>query len=720
MSKSLPTSDGSFLRFRVAKSRRQPPTTPPGSLAPRKRLRLDTEVGDPVAGTGPETNLDVAGIDTARETSTSTNAQAHSACKRCRHMKRKCCRTLPECTPCVAAGYICSWPPERDQSAEIRELRKEVEVLSRYVQGYISDQQRRQIAERDQSTNDGIILSPFVPVNGVIDVSQHTKFSLPAIKNLFPGVDEECLPRIMLPESPSDPSVTVRETTSSTNNQQPVRPALRKVPLEVDLRVFIKGYFDHVHKSSPFLNKIKTMEEVDIVLRQMRNTNGRHVSTKLYMLAAIGGAALKHANKIRTEIAAKLVVPYQSIICECIEMENVCSIEILLLLALYSLYDPDGLNPWVLTELRARLFWSSFELDRVVASSYGLPVAINDANIDLPLPGVTLEEFAASDLRYYRETLQVSRSVVALRDLEGRILQRIHLSNSASDTALSRSDCDIIIKDLRLQIDNWYAQGCLISHSDNDKAPLHNTIPWLNVNYYSSLILLYTPSQFNSKLSRKQLVNLRRTIQQYIRCALVLLEQGHLSFNRVTVGRLLVIAAIMLFCFRRQRGVIPEDDFKTTEEVSMCIRILDAFPSNWIFAQRVAIIFWRLHKISSDREMHHRRSLQGSIQSSTSSSGPDNILSPASTLPSDHQSPTLSPLSTRMRNNPQSVPPGYCIKALTNDVSILISDTFGPSSAFNRIIDQIDDNEPFAEEYRWDSSAHSVRSRMYESYEHLN
>uniref|UniRef100_A0A093UYU4 Protein STB5 n=1 Tax=Talaromyces marneffei PM1 TaxID=1077442 RepID=A0A093UYU4_TALMA len=570
---------------------------------------------------------------------------------------------------------------------------------SRTTKGSRSVVSRRQIAERDQSTNDGIILSPFVPVNGVIDVSQHTKFSLPAIKNLFPGVDEECLPRIMLPESPSDPSVTVRETTSSTNNQQPVRPALRKVPLEVDLRVFIKGYFDHVHKSSPFLNKIKTMEEVDIVLRQMRNTNGRHVSTKLYMLAAIGGAALKHANKIRTEIAAKLVVPYQSIICECIEMENVC-IEEFFVQRRVGLTAED-------TELRARLFWSSFELDRVVASSYGLPVAINDANIDLPLPGVTLEEFAASDLRYYRETLQVSRSVVALRDLEGRILQRIHLSNSASDTALSRSDCDIIIKDLRLQIDNWYAQGCLISHSDNDKAPLHNTIPWLNVNYYSSLILLYTPSQFNSKLSRKQLVNLRRTIQQYIRCALVLLEQGHLSFNRVTVGRLLVIAAIMLFCFRRQRGVIPEDDFKTTEEVSMCIRILDAFPSNWIFAQRVAIIFWRLHKISSDREMHHRRSLQGSIQSSTSSSGPDNILSPASTLPSDHQSPTLSPLSTRMRNNPQSVPPGYCIKALTNDVSILISDTFGPSSAFNRIIDQIDDNEPFAEEYRWDSSAHS-------------
>lgn len=663
-------------------------------------------------------------------------------------MKRKCCRTLPECTACVTAGYICSWPPERDQSAEIRELRKEVEVLSRYVQGHMSNQQQRQAEESDQSKNDGLLLSPSFPINGINDMSQHTKFSLPAIKNLFPDIDEECLPRIMLPNSTSDASVTVRDTTPSTKNHQRTGSTARKVPYEVDMKVLIKGYFDHVHKSSPFLNKIKTMEEVDVVLRQSRNASGRHVSTKLYLLAAIGGAALKHANRIRPEIVAKLVVPYESIICECLEMANVGSIEILLLLALYSLYDPEGLNPWVLTgilgrqiislglhrrsprpeksgltaeetELRARLFWSSFELDRVVASSYGLPVAINDENIDIPLPGVTLEEFAASDLRYYKETLQVSRSVVALRELEGRILQRIHLSNSASDAALSRSDCDIIIKDLRLQIDNWYAQGCLISHSDNDKAPLHNTIPWLNVNYYSSLILLYTPSQFNSKSSRKQLVKLRRTIQQYVRCALVLLEQGHLSFNRITVGRLLVIAAIMLFCLRRQRGAIPDDDFKTTEEVSMCLRILDAFPSNWILAQRVSIIFWRLHKVSSDREVQHHRTQQGSFQSSISSSASYSILSPASTLPPDLPSPTLSPLSARMKHSIQSITSAHCMKTLTNDLSSTLSETFGPSSAFNKIIDLIDDNEPFSEEYRWDGSVESVRPRAYDSHEQL-
>lgn len=52
MPKSLPNSDGSFLRFRVAKSRRQPLTIPEESIAPRKKARRDIEenVKVPVAG----------------------------------------------------------------------------------------------------------------------------------------------------------------------------------------------------------------------------------------------------------------------------------------------------------------------------------------------------------------------------------------------------------------------------------------------------------------------------------------------------------------------------------------------------------------------------------------------------------------------------------------------------------------------------------------------
>ncbi|KAL2796551.1 fungal-specific transcription factor domain-containing protein [Aspergillus keveii] len=291
------------------------------------------------------------------------------------------------------------------------------------------------------------------------------------------------------------------------------------------------------------------MEEVDAWMRSPEPRED--IPTKLYMLAAIGCAALNHAGRVPDEVAERISVPYHDIICRCLDTTELESVEILLLLALYSVYDPNGMSPWVLTgilgrqaialglnrrcrsgsgstlletERRYRLFWSSFEVDRVIASVYGLPVAINDENINLPLPGVTLEEYADTEQDYYTQILQKSRSIVAFRELEGRVLQKIHLCNTSAVANLSHRDRRAIVEDFRSQIDDWYAQGCLLSRSENKNIPPHNTIPWLNVHYYHILMLLCSPSQFNSCLSNPQLLDLRRSIRQYVNCSTVQLR----------------------------------------------------------------------------------------------------------------------------------------------------------------------------------------------------
>jgi hypothetical protein len=291
------------------------------------------------------------------------------------------------------------------------------------------------------------------------------------------------------------------------------------------------------------------MEEVDAWMRSPEPRED--IPTKLYMLAAIGCAALNHAGRVPDEVAERISVSYHDIICRCLDTTELESVEILLLLALYSVYDPNGMSPWVVTgilgrqaialglnrrcrsgsgstlletERRYRLFWSSFEVDRVIASVYGLPVAINDENINLPLPGVTLEEYADTEQDYYTQILQKSRSIVAFRELEGRVLQKIHLCNTSAVANLSHRDRRAIVEDLRSQIDDWYAQGCLLSRSENKNIPPHNTIPWLNVLYYHILMLLCSPSQFNSFLSNPQLLDLRRSIRQYVNCSTVQLR----------------------------------------------------------------------------------------------------------------------------------------------------------------------------------------------------
>ncbi|KAL3487358.1 fungal-specific transcription factor domain-containing protein [Aspergillus germanicus] len=454
---------------------------------------------------------------------------------------------LPECKTCALAGETCSFPendPSAATSKEITELRQQVQGLSQCVEGL-----KPQLQSKFEDSLQASDKAPQQPPN----IGQQT-------------------PRgnISVFSHGSVPS-------TETRTHQTILSPPQYILEDFQVQRYIVAYFSYVHKASPFLNKFRAMEEVDAWMRSPEPREG--IPTKLYMLAAIGCAALNHAGRVPDEVTERISVPYHDIICRCLDTTELESVEILLLLALYSVYDPNGMSPWVLTgilgrqaitlglnrrcrsgsgttlletERRYRLFWSSFEIDRVIASVYGLPVAINDENINLPLPGVTVEEYADTEQDYYTQILQISRSIVAFRELEGRVLQKIHLCNASAVANLSHRDRRAIVDDFRSQIDDC-------------------------------------PSQFNSSLSNPQLLDLRRSIRQYVNCSTVQLRQGKLSLNKVTVNRLLVICVILVFC-HDQIGL----DSDAPGEITLCVEILAAFPQRWVMAKRSLAIYRRL------------------------------------------------------------------------------------------------------------------------------
>jgi hypothetical protein len=81
-------------------------------------------------------------------------------------------------------------------------------------------------------------------------------------------------------------------------------------------------------------------------------------------------------------------------------------------------------------ELQHRLLCSIYVLDRMLAAAQGLPPALTDENMDVPLPGLTVDEFASSDRSQFASVLQTSRHVIVLRQLEGKILDQIHCRGS--------------------------------------------------------------------------------------------------------------------------------------------------------------------------------------------------------------------------------------------------------------------------------------------------
>ncbi|KAH8647263.1 fungal-specific transcription factor domain-containing protein [Xylariales sp. PMI_506] len=552
-----------------------------------------------------------------------TRASHIPACDRCRTFKKRCSRTFPVCTLCASAGQKCSFStPTSSANAQIHHLRARVEWLSRYINQALPAGSA--VEDIDTGTNLSELLQ-WVPSPAGISQGQSpaSTRSLPRGNILQddqpmhdppaglepPGIESQLTSPPLAHPSRIHSSTDPYEGSPATRVPGPL------IPTDGSARRFVDAYFRNVNRAYPFVNRQKVLQDLE-TLGDLANGPREASWTLLYLIMAIGCTTLARAGQIPADTASRFKVAYSDIIQECLARENVESVQILVLLALYSLFDPAGASTWSIVglvarqamllgltrrssddkslsaveiELRHRLLWSIFVLDRMMAVSLGLPVALTDENMDVPLPGLTIEEFASPDRSQYASLLQTSRHVIMLRQMEGRILEQVHLPKQSRVSLLTHADRRAVVQDMRSDIENWYSNGCLVSPLEPDNVPIHNSITWLSARYYYLLILLYYPTHFNTSVAGGCAVSraeLLRFAQKHVQSTSVLFQQRQLPLNRVTLCRVYPVILVLLHGFAACAG--EGAAFPARDEVATLITILDAFAEGWVHAHRAA------------------------------------------------------------------------------------------------------------------------------------
>lgn len=553
-----------------------------------------------------------------------------SACQRCRRLKKKCTRTRQgACSLCVAAWLPCSFP--QDSQEREKALRERVSWLSQYV---------------NKARSPNAVPVELVETGKDLTAAQVSEGSV-SDANRY----EESLER--------------SEVRSAEHASPETTPFLDKATCHH----FVNAYFRHVHRAYPFIDRDQIVQETDRIYELADNVpvvKIPQIPTRLCIIMAIGRTTLQRANELENTDWIPIEIAEKEIVHECLCKSDLASVEILTLLALYSLFEASSIPPWTITgilarkaismgltrdnsmpenisqvevERRRRLFWSVYVLDRMMSVSYGLAPSISDDEIKISLPSITVQEYASTDRYFYAMTLQVNRHVVSLRRLEGKILQTIHLASSHQPILYNQGIMASHIDEFRRQIDDWYTQGCLLSSStlnDNDQIPFHNTITWHNARYQNLLILLYSPSKLNFQYSIERLPELQSAAQRYVQSSLVLQQQKHLPLNWITLCRFLTMGAIFFHCYvwrlnqtkptsgihiqgKKAESILPtstgspgqpfnREDLleEISNGVAVCAKILDSFPKRWQTAKQAALVFWQLAEyISAQRSPSH-------------------------------------------------------------------------------------------------------------------
>ncbi|OLN81943.1 Protein STB5-like protein 3 [Colletotrichum chlorophyti] len=606
--------------------------------------------------TSATANVSASLVFSSAPASSPKTARDIPACDRCRSFKKKCSRTFPVCTLCANAGHKCSFStPAASTAAQTHHLRARIEWLSRFINENLPITGVPGVEAVDTGTDltsllgsspattavgQQLEINPTTPANGATPGSISVGSNRGDARDVYSAHQQQAGGGHAGSVVFDQRSLTVNvdsESPSSRVNEH-MRPLLEpapepgrilgieairnderfsssSLPRDAIARRFVDAYFRNVNRAYPFVNRTKVLRDLESLADSPKRQRDAD-STLLYLIMAIGCTTLQRAGQIPSDTASKFDVAYADIIQECLVREDLESIQILVLVALYSLFDPKGISTWSIagivsrqamllglsrrssedkslspieTELRHRLFWSIYVLDRMMAISLGLPVALIDENVDVPLPGLTIEEFASPDRQHFASILQTNRHVIQLRQLEDRILRSIHTRKQSEVAALSQADRRAIVQDIRSDIENWYSNGCLVSPLEPDNVPIHNSVTWLSARYYHLLLLLHYPCHFNSCGSIVSAVELLRFAQKHLQSTSVLLQQRQLPLNRVTLCRLFPVGLVLIHSFIACAAECTS--FSARDEVAVIVSILEAFPEGWTQARQAAHVF---------------------------------------------------------------------------------------------------------------------------------
>ncbi|SCU86929.1 LAFA_0E03796g1_1 [Lachancea sp. 'fantastica'] len=579
------------------------------------------------------------------------------SCARCRKLKKRCSKESPICVNCNKAGEPCSYPGRAPRRSK-RELELERQELAAMAYG---DQKAKRLQRCDseplvvsserlerngnnssyerqhESDADGISgrssgsLSSSAPANANNDAVLHNS---PELRNTWQQHQDTGLrptKDLLFHEMYKMDSVPIRASSLQIANVAAVfkggRHSSMLQPNDKGARIerrlydrFIAAYFKHNHRSYPLLNKIGFLNEVSTI-HEFENMEGNYEDTfffQLYMVMAIGCTTLQRAGiltKEEEELSEHFAYLAMRKFCPVMHLQNVETIKCLLLLGIYSFFEPQGVSSWTISgivmrltiglglhralttrktksmspidvEMRYRAFWSFYSFERLVSTSLGRISAIDDDDISVPLPHAMYAEET--------EDIEVTKMMIGLRKMGGIIYKRVH-SVGAGKQKLSNDGKQEIVDELRKQIDMLYEQerdkirknNSIICPSKSNCISFHTSDIWLAMRYAQLQIMLYRPSSLIPKPPMESLTILGDFCLQALKHTYALYRKKMQPLNWITLFRTLTICNTMLYCLCQW----SIDLIECKIEIQQCVEILQHFGEKWVFAAKCAAVF---------------------------------------------------------------------------------------------------------------------------------
>ncbi|KAG0649390.1 Positive regulator of purine utilization [Hyphodiscus hymeniophilus] len=557
------------------------------------------------------------------------------ACERCRARKNKCDGKNPSCGTCQRAGAECiitdrltyqQLPRSHvdDMKAQVQALQEENDALKAQI-SFLQQQKQHDLGAaveeapkpqgkgaatvcgRELAADIGLLSLEGTSERKYVGESSGVYFGK-IVGAILPG-EAKSLPAAAQLTNPLRFGLGRRDVQKPVNvpREPPPRPIL--LPNTEMANRLQEAFFSHRWPSLPFLHRPTFLKKhFESVLRDGINADGASLFLT-HMVFAIGAIDLRRKNgKLPITPLDYFKTATSFYLSVLFENGNLETIQGLLLLSTFAISEPHALNAWMVSglamrsaielglhrhvesgslfqsEMRKRVFWAAYVLDRNISITLGRPLSIQDKDIDVELP------LSLSDIDLLPEDnspghgrsgpllpsdLSTFIHIIKLRQFGSRIQSVFYPTKTAGlDTKLVSSERDIF----RAELENWIVSA---PRYTLPTPAVFQSIEWFQIAYNHALLLLYRPSPACPETTTHSLRICSDASISLIILYLTLYSKNKFAYTWVSLHSLFVATVTMLYTLTRQEIRATTTKNVTESNINSSLSLLQNMADVW-------------------------------------------------------------------------------------------------------------------------------------------
>lgn len=511
------------------------------------------------------------------------------ACERCRTRKNKCDHALPVCSLCRRAGTECIVVDRlthrqhpRDYvdilERENAELKTRIDHLEHDVAAISVDSAASRLFA-DENANDvrqlpsALLAAPkaIIRHGGTYVGDSGGLFFACAMQELYPqagGYHTSCSPCTLTPKaSARNGALLLRLIPYLTDKALP----------SLQVHRLVNAFFRSRWPTLPFLHRPSFYDHCLSPFLSLRERTAPDSIFLLLVVCAIGAVDEARQDPTIAGLGSHLFAIALSIHTEALEWTTgLATVQISLLVACFAITQPCDVDAWEAAghavraaitlglhrrpndrqtsvslldvEMRKRVFWSAYALDRSVSLALGRPFAIADADLDIDLPSCMTDQdlitiaIPSTDVgdRGSSQDMTSFIHIIKLRQLRSSIKERLYPPKNTSAPHEIRASQTAIHREL----DDWIAQAPRMSQVE---VPVCQTTEWIQIAYSQSLLLLYRPSPACPTASLSALQICAENAVNFVISYSSLYAKNKISYSWISLHSLFMASITMLY-----------------------------------------------------------------------------------------------------------------------------------------------------------------------------